>query len=408
MSPKWVTVSLPAAAVTAVVIGAGIELWVRATWQPERGRPGFFLADPARGIRLATNYTGWFAGVPVRINRLGLRDPREYDLVKGRNTFRILLLGDSVTFGHGSIYEHTYPYLLEQRLKTWRPAIDWQVWNAAVPGYNTSQELAHLQEVGPQFAPDLVIIGFFENDLIDNIEVKPPGAAKIVMSRALSFAARHFYSIELYKRLYLQLAWRLAASDQYRRRLDHLGAEETLLAATHASGLSQQALTRYERLSDEQVRKARCDDGMKPDPGLVPAIQRQRGYAVWLDAVRTLQRLHRDGTYRIVFFLNVVPAVCPDGDLFYDGGTAAINDFYLSVLSEGTPAVSCYDAFRHVRPSQMPLAAGHSIGNSNAVKADELFTYLQEHVLPGLAPGGTGVAAGRSVRAPRRARRQRT
>ena len=29
----------------------------------------------------------------------------------------------------------------------------------AVPGYNTSQELSHLEEIGPQFAPDLVIVG---------------------------------------------------------------------------------------------------------------------------------------------------------------------------------------------------------------------------------------------------------
>ena len=78
------------------------------------------------------------------------------------------MLGDSVTFGHGSVYETTYPRLLEERLRRWRPDVDWQVWNAAVPGYNTSQELAHLLEVGGRFQPDLVIVGFFENDLIGN------------------------------------------------------------------------------------------------------------------------------------------------------------------------------------------------------------------------------------------------
>ena len=31
-----------------------------------------------------------------------------------------------------------------------------------MPGYNTSQELAHLLEVGPRFQPDLVVVGFFE------------------------------------------------------------------------------------------------------------------------------------------------------------------------------------------------------------------------------------------------------
>jgi hypothetical protein len=32
----------------------------------------------------------------------------------------------------------------------------------------------------------------------------------------------------------------------------------------------------------------------------------------------------------------------------------------------------------------MPLASGHSLGNANAVKADVLFEYLRDHVLPRL------------------------
>ena len=89
---------------------------MRLTWDPHKGRPGFFLSDATRGQRLAAGYDGWFAGVPVHINSLELRDAREYDLAKKPNTFRILVLGDSVTFGHGSV--HTYPELLEARLKS--------------------------------------------------------------------------------------------------------------------------------------------------------------------------------------------------------------------------------------------------------------------------------------------------
>jgi len=155
---KLLTITLPALVVAAVALAAGVEVWVRATWDLHKGRPGFFLSDARRGQRLAAGYDGWFAGIPVHINSLELRDSREYDLTKKPNTFRILVLGDSVTFGHGSV--HAYPELLEGRLKAWRPEIDWQVWNAAVPGYNTSQELAHLLEVGSRFQPDLVIVGF--------------------------------------------------------------------------------------------------------------------------------------------------------------------------------------------------------------------------------------------------------
>ena len=83
----------------------------------ERGEPGFFLTDAVRGQRLAPGYDGWFAGVPVRINSSAFAIRREYPLDKPPGTFRILVLGDSVTFGHGTLADTTYPYLLEQRLR---------------------------------------------------------------------------------------------------------------------------------------------------------------------------------------------------------------------------------------------------------------------------------------------------
>ena len=142
---KLAAVSMPSAIVAILLAAAAVEGWTRMRWDATKGTPGFFLSDPSRRQRLAPGYSGWFAGVPVKINSLGLRDRREYALPKSADTIRVLVLGDSVAFGHGSVEEHTYPSLLEQRLRAWRPDVDWQVWNAAVPGYNTSQELAHLR-----------------------------------------------------------------------------------------------------------------------------------------------------------------------------------------------------------------------------------------------------------------------
>jgi hypothetical protein len=383
---KVLTVSVPATLVAVVVAQCGIELWVRARWDPRRGRPGFFLSDPVRGQRLAANYDGWFAGVPVHIDNLELRDPRDYALKKEPDTVRILVLGDSVTFGHGSVYEHTYPYLVEQRLKAWRPDMDWQVWNAAVPGYNTSQEFAHLLEVGDRFQPDVVVVGVFENDLTDNRPIRRPGRLRRAVFDLLSLARRHVYSLEFYKQVYLSAVWRLSGSDEYRLRVKHLGTEEGLLARTSdASAIPEQRLTPFVQLSDDEVRRNTCVDGMAPNPRLIPAMQQEPGYRHWLDAVRGLQQLHAQGRHRIVFFVNHVPPVCPDGDYFYDSARA-IDDFFLKMMGDGTPAVSAYDAFLHVRPSQMPNASGHSLGNSNAVKADVLFGYLRDRVLPQLIP----------------------
>ena len=321
--------------------------------------------------------------VPVHINSLGFRDDREYALEKGPSTFRILVLGDSVTFGHGSVAEHTYPFLFEQKLKAWRPDVDWQVWNLAVPGYNTSQELAHLLQVGPVYKPDLVIIGFFDNDLIENYDVEPSGRIQSAVAYLKSFLRRYLYSVELYRRVYLTLAWKLAGTDEYHKRVEHLAVEDELLAnMRQVNGLNEQQLTPVDRFTDDQVQTMVCVGGQKPNPTVIDSLQRDSGFAPWLRAVRRLQALNRSGAYRLVFFLNITPPVCPNTDTFYDGGTAAINRFFLNTFSDGVPTVSTYDELRHRRPSQMPNACCHAIGNTNLVKAEVLFDFLRDRVLP--------------------------
>src|SRR4029077_8990072 len=98
-----------------------------------------------------------------------------------------------------------------------------QVWNAAVPGYNTSQELAHLLEVGDRFRPDLVVVGFFDNDLSDTHPIQSPGRLWTAAIRLFSVARRHVYSLELYKKVYLTLLWRVSGWPDSRPRLNILG-----------------------------------------------------------------------------------------------------------------------------------------------------------------------------------------
>ena len=116
--------------------------------------------------------------------------------------------------------------------------------------------------------------------------------------------------------------WRFSGGNEYRRRLEHLDTEESVLAASSdASARPEQQLTPFTRLSDEEVGRVNCVYGMKPNPGLIPAMEQGPGYAEWLNAVRAFQQLNRSGQYRILFFVNDVPPICPDGDVFYDGGS---------------------------------------------------------------------------------------
>jgi len=385
---KLLTIALPATLAAGLLAVLLIEVWVRLAWDDSRGRPGFFLSDPVRGQRLAANYDGWFAGVPAHTNSLGFRDTREYPLAKSAGTFRILVLGDSVTFGHGALYEASYPFLLEQRLREWRPDVKWEVWNLGIPGYNTAQELAYLKEVGGSYAPDLVIVGFFLNDF-SGFDPRPnPGVIDRTASAVLRTMQRYVYSTELYKRIYLTLRFRLTESKENQQRLQHLESEDALLGRPGAADASEQKLGGFERVSDEDVRAFECRGaGPRGNSDVAAAIRaRSPELKPWFDAVEGFRALQRAGKYRIAFFINMAPDICGGEDRFFDSGTGEDNVALLEFLGRDTPAASSWGEFLYYRPSQMPAAAAHSLGNSNLVKAKALFEFLRDRVLPPLLP----------------------
>src|SRR5439155_26258974 len=108
------------------------------------------------------------------------------------------------------------------------------------------------------------------------------------------------------------------------------------------------------------------------------------GWAEWVRSVRAIQELNRRGTYRIAFFINPSLRRCEDGDYFDRDGPRFEDEIFRHVLSEGTPAGTAFDEFLHYRPSQMPFANGHTMGNSNLVKAQALFGFLRDAVFPAI------------------------
>lgn len=137
-----------------------------------------YVGDPALHHRMAANWSGFFpeeivqevgrAEVPIRTNSLGLRSP-EVTLAKPPDTFRILVLGDSVTFGWSLRGEDTYASQLASLLATLRPNQRVEVINAGVSGYGTWQELRWLQETGLALDPDVIIVQTHLNDAADNL-----------------------------------------------------------------------------------------------------------------------------------------------------------------------------------------------------------------------------------------------
>lgn len=111
---------------------------------------------------------------PVHINAHGTRGP-EFAVKKPADTFRILSLGDSRTFGWGLADEETFSRRLEFALRAEadpdlsRPLTNGpaakrasrrvEVINAGVNAWSYSQMAVYLREFGLRYQPDMVVLG---------------------------------------------------------------------------------------------------------------------------------------------------------------------------------------------------------------------------------------------------------
>ena len=97
-------------------------------------------------------------------NTQGFHDSDEFvaqtDVAEG---FRILMLGDSFAFGLSAGIGKSYVDTVEAALP------DAIVWNVAVSGSGTNQDVVAFDQVGSLLQPQLSILGFFMNDFRDNL-----------------------------------------------------------------------------------------------------------------------------------------------------------------------------------------------------------------------------------------------
>lgn len=118
---------------------------------------------PELGHEHAPNTEGFYMGVPVKINSLGLRDD-EISVAKPDGVVRILMLGDSVTFGWGVLDEDTVSAKLEALLNAAPDATQVEVVNSGVGNYNAVQEISYFLNRGAELNPDIVVLNYFIND----------------------------------------------------------------------------------------------------------------------------------------------------------------------------------------------------------------------------------------------------
>jgi lysophospholipase L1-like esterase len=98
-------------------------------------------------------------------NSHGFRD-KEYSYKKPDNVFRVLVLGDSQTFGQGlkkltDTWHKKLEVLMNEGLKTSK----FEIITLSGKGWNTDTQLYELFKKGFEYNPDLIIIGFNHNDI---------------------------------------------------------------------------------------------------------------------------------------------------------------------------------------------------------------------------------------------------
>jgi len=123
----------------------------------------FDVFDPTKGWALKPNLVNLpvFGSKVLNSNSKGIRGG-EYSYERARKK-RILVFGDSFTFGDEVSDNETYSYYFQEKL------LSSEVINLGVHGYGHDQMLIYLKKEGIKYRPDIVILGFVYEDTQRNI-----------------------------------------------------------------------------------------------------------------------------------------------------------------------------------------------------------------------------------------------
>ena len=172
--------SIAAAAIisllTLLVLELGLAMW---------GMPTYFSTEPPQyRLTVAPWWTcgvagcrydydsvvlacasGELKGRVCALNQQGYSDSEDFILENDyEERTRILLLGDSFTFGMSADVGMSFAEKLSDELQH---SI---IWNTGIPGAGTNQALLSFNVYGPQLRPQLTILGFYNNDFDDNYD----------------------------------------------------------------------------------------------------------------------------------------------------------------------------------------------------------------------------------------------
>jgi lysophospholipase L1-like esterase len=161
-----------------------------------------------------------YVGAPVTINNLGLRGG-DTTVAKPPGTFRIIDVGDSITFGYGVRQEEAFSHVLERDLNASAPAgVRYEVLNAGIPATGLEYYTHFIETKAPALKPDLILVCMALNDIDPLMGPEPiePHFASTDLRSVNGFLVRHSY---LYNAMYVP-----TKSILYRLNILHLKDNE--------------------------------------------------------------------------------------------------------------------------------------------------------------------------------------
>jgi lysophospholipase L1-like esterase len=193
-------------AIFALAIAGG-EWWLRSTFRD------ISIGD-ASAPGMQEFYKKYYHG-----NKEGWRD-KDYEVTKPAGTTRVLVLGDSFTFGGGiKDPEHTWPRLMEKTLRQEFPAHTIEVINAARRGATTTEVAEMLEKKGLAYQPDVIVYAINMNDIETNADKQQLSAnSQIFKNPTWQRAVQKYYLAYALQQL-LRGVTKQATNDEYLRNL---------------------------------------------------------------------------------------------------------------------------------------------------------------------------------------------
>lgn len=131
-----------------------------------------FIHHPRRGFALQRDTVIGEGDGQMRFDRFGFRGP-PVPASKPQDEYRVLFLGDSIIFGYLLPDGETAVDDVRRHIEARGAPRPVRCLNGGVPGYTTWQELDLLRHEGRAAEPDLLVLVFYVNDMLDMVGVEP-------------------------------------------------------------------------------------------------------------------------------------------------------------------------------------------------------------------------------------------